>query len=178
MPYQRVSTRQPYVYVIGPVGYPLGHPGAKQTVMDVHGALREGHPGWNDHLIAMGHAVWLALNRTTDEAQAGPPPEGFTFRLVRLTPADYNRLIAQANAQEVRDARVIASHRIRDPMHVRYVRKAPVVPGDEDVWSLTTWGEVTRDINLSEAPWPAPDPFRDQPARAADGQHRLDRPGA
>ena len=176
MPYQRVSTRQPYVYVIGPVGYPVGHPGAKQTVMDVHGALRDGHPGWNDHLIAMGHAVWLALNRTTDEAQAGPPPEGFTFRLVRLTPADYNRLVGRANALAAQDPDALrgASYRVRDPIHVRYVRKAPVVPGDEDVWSLTTWGEVTQDFNLNEAPFPAPDPFRQDPGgRAVDGQHRL-----
>lgn len=181
--YRRVHSRQPYVYVVGPVGYPPGTPGAHQTVMDIHGSIREGHPERDDHLIALGCACWLALNnaarvdegRTPDYDAVPPVPVGFTYRLIRLTTGDYNRMVARANALGGRSAAGTAggNFRPRDPIHERYLRKAQDRPDDPDVWDITTWGLVRNDLDMNQAPWPSPDPFRRLPDDAVDGQHRL-----
>jgi hypothetical protein len=166
--YRRTRTRQPYIYVVGPVDVP----GSKQTVMDVHADLRDNAPYLPDHLVGMGKAIWQSIAGK----DAGEEPEGFTIRLVRITTTDYNSLVAHANAQATKGIDT-SGFRARGPIFVRYLRKAVRTPGDPDAWDTTPWEEQRTDLNFGEARLPAPDPFavRREPKRtgAYDGQHRL-----
>lgn len=172
--YQRTRTRQPYIYVVGAVGLP----GARQTVMDLHADIREGAPERADALVALGTAVWLSHHGTREAEEAPPLPEGFTCRLVRLSVADYNRIVTRANTleREGREALDVTGYHCRDAIHVLYLRKAAIHPDDPDVWDITNWAKVTQDFNMAEAPYPSPDPFRREPDfhwGPGDGQHRL-----
>ena len=163
MAYQAIKTKAPYVYCLGAVGRPKAH----QRVLDLHDEFRDDHPALAERLASWGRALWMALHgATAEEARAatpGPAPEGFTYRVLRLTTADYRGVIAQANAGAPR-------LRHRDAVHVRYVRKGPGGDGPEG-WAASPW-VVGEGLTLTENPEPLLDPFAPPVLGPLDGQHR------
>lgn len=166
MRYQGIKTTAPYVYCIGAVGRPK----AQQKVLDLHDELRDDNPALAERLASWGRALWVSLHGTTAEecraANPGPAPDGFTYRLLRLTASDYNLVIKQANANA-------PTLRHRDPVHARYVRRVPGAGDGPDGWEWSPWAEREGGLTLTEAPEPLLDPFAPPAPRAVDGQHRV-----